>query len=131
MDFKKLIGITIEDIILEESSIHDDDPRVIIHADNGARFRIEGGYGEDTGESIGEFRTTLTLTGINPASNKDTLVKKKRGIRVISGNNVKKEYDSIEDMLVKHLNDMNPNDLDNVLSKLDRKVYNYIMNNVI
>lgn len=126
MDFKKLIGITIENIELEESTIYDDDPSVIIQADNGARFRIEGGYGEQTGESAHDYRTTLKLISINPASNKDTLVKKKRGIRVISGNNVKKEYDNQHDMLKSIICSMKQEDLRYLISDLDANAFEVI-----
>lgn len=119
MDFKKLIGLTIEDIILEESTIYDDDPSVIIHADNGARFRIEGGYGEETGESNSKYRTTLTLTGINPATNKDSLVKKKRGVRVQYGNNTREEFKDNAELVARLLKRMNKEELENTLHLVD------------
>ena len=98
MDFKKLKGLTIQDVIVEDNSIHDDDPSIVLHMNNGSKYRIEGGYGEDTGESAHEFRTTLTLTSIK-SSNLSNTIKKPRTIRLQYGNNVRQEYDNVKDLI--------------------------------
>lgn len=99
MDFKKLIGLTIQEVLVEQSTIYDDDPSIVLNCDNGSSYRIEGGYGEETGESAHEFKSTLTLTSINTNRLSNT-VKKVRGIRVQYGNNTRKEYQTIDKLVL-------------------------------
>lgn len=113
--------MTIQDVIVEQSTIYDDDPSIVLHTDNGAKFRIEGGYGEDTGESAHEFRSTLTLTSLKTASGNLT-TKKVRGIRIQYGNNQKKEYVTIEDMIMQEFDKMDYNSKLSLVEALKYKV---------
>lgn len=65
MDFKKLKGLTIQDVIVEEPTIYDDDPSIVLWMSNGRKYRIEGGYEEGTDESTSEMRSKLTLSSVN------------------------------------------------------------------
>lgn len=65
MDFKKLKGLTIQDVIVEHHTVYDDDPSIVLWMDNGRKYRIEGGAEEGTDESSSEWRGKLTLSSVN------------------------------------------------------------------
>lgn len=97
MNFKKLKGLTIQDVIVEEHTIYDDDPTIVLWCNNGRKYRIEGGYEEGTDESAGEMRSKLTLSSVNvkrePEFRVDeleevVLVSKKKGNIVIDVKNI-------------------------------------------
>lgn len=65
MDFKKLKGLTIQDVIVEEHTVYDDDPTIVLWCSNGQKYRIEGGFEEGTDESADVMRSTLKLSSVN------------------------------------------------------------------